>query len=600
MARLPQPGGDSGNWGDILNDYLAQAHTATGVLKDNSVGAAQLQDNAVTSLALAPDSVTAAQIADGTIQEAQLSTTVTAKLNAPAVVADGSVTKTKLEPSVQASLDKADTAVQANSLSTVATSGSYSDLQNKPTIPNVSDATASNKGIVQLTGDLGGTAANPTVPGLAGKYTKPSGGVPLSDILKSDLDANYTRFGQSGRPALRMARPSLIRNTVGGNFLGAYGASSNLTSTTDVIGQPSVASYVTNGGGGYGGFGFASVTWDMSGMVVRLKWKISDWANVNYITLDIAAGGSAGSYASMYQVSLSSEVGVARNTLRIARSGEWLVMDFPRSAFTVTGTPSWSTVTNFRIIGVDKNNIPFTMLIDSISGVPDSSAFPNGAVIFTLDDSDVSQWTLARTRLARYGYPATLFPILEGVSGSGIGSGTGISLDQLKLLRDTEGWEIGMHATTYTTHTTGWTGMSDAQLRTELDTIRAWQARNGFLSDMMAYPNGDTSAQTESIAKEYGIVARMTSGGVQSIGLNMPMRLPAVNIGTRTIAQLTASIDQAKAAKTPVIFMGHRIVTSGAVGNDCLQSSWEGAIDYCAANSVPVMTLSEAIRKMMT
>lgn len=32
-----------------------------------------------------------------------------------------------------------------------------------------SDATASTKGVIQLTGDLGGTAASPTVPGLAGK-----------------------------------------------------------------------------------------------------------------------------------------------------------------------------------------------------------------------------------------------------------------------------------------------------------------------------------------------------------------------------------------------------------------------------------------------
>lgn len=33
MARLPQPGGDNGSWGDILNDFLAQAHNADGTLK---------------------------------------------------------------------------------------------------------------------------------------------------------------------------------------------------------------------------------------------------------------------------------------------------------------------------------------------------------------------------------------------------------------------------------------------------------------------------------------------------------------------------------------------------------------------------------------
>lgn len=53
MARLPQPGGDSGNWGDILNDYLSQAHKTDGLLKDNSVSSSTLSSGAVTSDKLA-------------------------------------------------------------------------------------------------------------------------------------------------------------------------------------------------------------------------------------------------------------------------------------------------------------------------------------------------------------------------------------------------------------------------------------------------------------------------------------------------------------------------------------------------------------------
>lgn len=62
-----------------------------------------------------------------------------------------------------------DSKAPTSSLAPVATSGSYNDLTNKPTIPTVSDATISAKGIVQLAGDLAGTATAPTVPGLAGK-----------------------------------------------------------------------------------------------------------------------------------------------------------------------------------------------------------------------------------------------------------------------------------------------------------------------------------------------------------------------------------------------------------------------------------------------
>ena len=78
MPRLPVPGSDTGKWGEILNDFLSQAHTSDGHLKT--------------------DSVTAGQLASGSV--------VTAAL------ADGSVTQPKLHSAVQSSLAKADTAIQ--------------------------------------------------------------------------------------------------------------------------------------------------------------------------------------------------------------------------------------------------------------------------------------------------------------------------------------------------------------------------------------------------------------------------------------------------------------------------------------------------------
>lgn len=40
MARLPVPGADDGSWGDILNEFLLEAHNNDGSLKDSAVGAA--------------------------------------------------------------------------------------------------------------------------------------------------------------------------------------------------------------------------------------------------------------------------------------------------------------------------------------------------------------------------------------------------------------------------------------------------------------------------------------------------------------------------------------------------------------------------------
>lgn len=66
MTRLPQPGGDSGDWGTILNDFLSQAHNSDGTLKDDSVTSMQIAPNAVTATQLAPNAVTSASLPDAT------------------------------------------------------------------------------------------------------------------------------------------------------------------------------------------------------------------------------------------------------------------------------------------------------------------------------------------------------------------------------------------------------------------------------------------------------------------------------------------------------------------------------------------------------
>ena len=40
MSRLPTVGGDTGNWGTVLNDFLDQSHNSNGTLKGTSVSAA--------------------------------------------------------------------------------------------------------------------------------------------------------------------------------------------------------------------------------------------------------------------------------------------------------------------------------------------------------------------------------------------------------------------------------------------------------------------------------------------------------------------------------------------------------------------------------
>lgn len=55
MPRLPYPGGDDGNWGSILNDYLSQAHNTDGSLKPASVSTASIQNDSIAESKLDQD-----------------------------------------------------------------------------------------------------------------------------------------------------------------------------------------------------------------------------------------------------------------------------------------------------------------------------------------------------------------------------------------------------------------------------------------------------------------------------------------------------------------------------------------------------------------
>lgn len=50
MPRLPQPGGDAGNWGQLLNDFLSQVHEPDGTLKVGSIDESVLSSSVQTKI----------------------------------------------------------------------------------------------------------------------------------------------------------------------------------------------------------------------------------------------------------------------------------------------------------------------------------------------------------------------------------------------------------------------------------------------------------------------------------------------------------------------------------------------------------------------
>ncbi len=119
MARLPNPGSDSGAWGDILNDFLLQSHNSDGSLKPSAVtGSGAASDSSV-------------------------------------------VHNTGAEPVAGTKTFSSSPVVPTPTLGSQAANKSYVDSTVAAGAP---DATTSSKGIVQLAGDLGGAGTSAAAP----------------------------------------------------------------------------------------------------------------------------------------------------------------------------------------------------------------------------------------------------------------------------------------------------------------------------------------------------------------------------------------------------------------------------------------------------
>lgn len=168
MARLPVPGSDDGTWGDVLNDYLQVSLDSGGGIKAGAVNSAALQNNSVSGAKLQDNSVTNAKLGTGTGTDGQVLTRDSG--------ASGGF--------------------------------SWTSVAGSP------DATTTSKGLVQLAGDLSGTAAAPTVPGLAGKAstsTTISAGTGLTG--GGDLSANRTISANFGTTSGTIAQGNDSRIT---------------------------------------------------------------------------------------------------------------------------------------------------------------------------------------------------------------------------------------------------------------------------------------------------------------------------------------------------------------------------------------------------
>jgi len=243
MSRLPQPGSDQGQWGQILNDFLAQVHNTDGTLKPSVVDSSVLAPNAVDETSLG----------------------VTGGLDGQVLVKDA---------------------------------GSGTGLSwATPSSTVVSDATAGTKGVVQLAGDLGGSAAAPTVPGLAAKLDSAQVGVANGvAALDSSGKVPSAQLPASTAPVTSVAGKTgvvtLVKADVGlGNVDNTSDVSKPVSSATQTaLDAKADSSTVTSGLAGKANTVHTHVISDVTNLQTTLTGKADDSAVVHLTGAETVAG----------------------------------------------------------------------------------------------------------------------------------------------------------------------------------------------------------------------------------------------------------------------------------------------------------------------
>lgn len=227
-----------------------------------------------------------------------------------------------------------------------------------------------------------------------------------------------------------------------------------------------------------------AVSLNIVGQCLRVWVKVDAPTNAAAITLRVADTGGITANRYISWTALASSGGTYRTNGVIIPANTWTELSFSLGSAFMSGSPNLAAITEYRWICQD-NGTAFTVHFGGIEAYPAlSGRYPNGVVCIGFDDCYADQATLAMNMLSGFGYPATIFPIVDQ-----IGAGGSWTLAQLQQMASI-GWEVAPHAFTLANHS-GWNSLSPAQVAADVAASKAWIAANGFgLSGMFAYPLG--------------------------------------------------------------------------------------------------------------
>ncbi|WP_316959464.1 polysaccharide deacetylase family protein [Streptomyces sp. TRM68367] len=350
---------------------------------------------------------------------------------------------------------------------------------------------------------------------------------------------------------------------------------------------------------------------NLKSKMIRLVLRVDDVANLSKLVFYLGSGSLANHFAWTFHV--HSATGA-----NYVQSGEWVTVhlqwaDVTSAAGTykigADGKPSTKTgFTDMSFAVYDNAGGPVTYRLQAVELIPDTaSVFPKGLVSITFDDSHKSVHDLARPVMDAYGFPGTVYNIADVV-----GTGSFLTINQMRSMQNFSGWEMAGHSYANATHTASYPKLTAEQADDDFRKLREWLVSNGFTSEHFAYPHGAFQKTTDGVpvdliaGRHFATARSIVSETIESFAPAMPYRLKALTgindgtgIGGTALSKVTGPggrLDRCVDSGDWLILCLHKVVESAPkTSTEIATAGLTALMKAIDERDIPVLTVEEAM-----